>query len=101
MARQESLESYNKWEPLERKIEPGTITEVHHTHYKISLKGGKGILDDRDGYYKIIFGLKDHPQFIGSQVGIDYRLSRTYKSIKKNKNQASMETPTRNQRKEF
>ena len=47
-----------------------------------------------DEYYKIIFGLEDHLQFIGSKVGIDYRPSRTYKSMNKNKNQASMDTPT-------
>jgi hypothetical protein len=48
MAGQESLESYLKWKPLERKIVPGTITEAHHAHYKISLKGETGTLDARD-----------------------------------------------------
>ncbi|WP_155321635.1 hypothetical protein [Desulfosarcina ovata] len=47
-----------------------------------------------DEYYKIIFGLEDHLQLIGSKVGIDYRPSRTYKSMKKKNNQDSMNTPT-------
>jgi hypothetical protein len=47
-----------------------------------------------DEYYKIIFGLEDHLQFIGSKVGIDYRPSRTYKSMKKNSNQAPIDTST-------
>jgi hypothetical protein len=47
-----------------------------------------------DEYYKIIFSLEDHLKFIGSKVGIDYRQSRTYKSIKKNRNQASLDSPT-------
>lgn len=45
-----------------------------------------------DEYYKIIFSLEDHLQFIGSKVRIDYRQSRTYKSIKKNRNQASLDS---------
>jgi hypothetical protein len=46
-----------------------------------------------DEYYKIIFSLEDHLQFIGSKVSIDYRPSRTYKSMKKNKEQASLNSP--------
>ncbi len=49
MAGQEMLESYRIWKPLERTIVPGTISEAHHTHFKISLKGETGILDTRDG----------------------------------------------------
>ena len=47
-----------------------------------------------DKYYDIIFSLEDHLQVIGSKVGIDYRPSRTYKSMKKNNDQVSMDTPT-------
>ncbi len=49
MAGQEVLASYLKWKPLERKIVPGTFTEEHQNHYKISLKGETGILNHRDG----------------------------------------------------
>ena len=52
MAEQEALASYLKWKPLERKIVPGTITEMSQTHFKISLKGGTGILNHRDGIKK-------------------------------------------------
>lgn len=48
MAEQEALASYLKWKPRERKIVPGTITEMSQTHFKISLKGATGILNHRD-----------------------------------------------------
>ncbi len=53
----------------------------------VTIEDFSGYMDE---YYKIIFSLEDHLQFIGSRVGIDYRPSRTYRSMQKNKDQSSM-----------
>ena len=45
-----------------------------------------------DKYYDIIFSLEDHLKDIGEIVGIEYRLSRTYKSVKKNRDQDSQDS---------
>jgi len=44
-------------------------------------------------YYDIIFSLEDHLKDIGEIVGIQYRMSRTYKSVKKNRDQDALDSP--------
>jgi len=46
-----------------------------------------------DKYYDIIFSLEDHLKDIGEIVGIEYRKSRTYKSVKKNRDQDAQDSP--------
>ena len=45
-----------------------------------------------DKYYDIIFSLEDHLKDIGEIVGIEYRKSRTYKSVKKNRDQDAQDS---------
>jgi len=71
MAGQESLESYLKWKPLERKIVPGTVTEVHHAHYKISLKGATGTLNTRDAIKRENYSLGKSHLFHVKRVRMD------------------------------
>ena len=86
LAGQEALESYLKWKPLERKVVPGTITEMLQAHFKISLKGATGILNGRDGIKSENYTLGETLLFHVKQVrmegdNVQIHLSRRSKKL--------------------
>jgi hypothetical protein len=70
LTEQDVLESYIKWKTLERKVVPGAITEMHQSHFKISLKGATGILNIRDGIKSERYTLGETHLFHVKRVGM-------------------------------